>query len=177
MNNRTNLLLAAFVIILGLLIAIAAQNKPVDPADNDSDWQGENWEGEEKPIEIEEENLEVKEYADALKLAKQKKQHLFVYFKSNDCSACKDMEKKTFTNDKVKEALEKYVVYHVDVYEEPKVAKQYGISRVPAYFLVDAQKSTVEEPTVLKAGRASRGPKEFLLWLRVPRSLKIGNPD
>jgi len=170
---RTNYMnknfLIAVVIILGVAIFIFGINKfnnttiatmPVDelqwPIESEPNTEEIVEEPQEEPLPD-----EPTSYKEALKIAKAKDKNILLYFSADWCKYCKEMKKTTLQDESVKNAIENYVFYIVDTDEEGDIARQYGVSGIPAYRII----TDTEEVKKKSAGYMS--VKTFLNWLEV----------
>jgi len=170
-SNTVVLLLVAVVLGLGIL---ALEQGMFTPAEQEEGWQDTTWEAEpegreEEPVEEEVVPHEDvgKGYQGALDAARASDKDVLIFFTADWCSYCQRMKNETLSNERVKKSMEKYVFYMCDTDEEPNIAKSYGVKGIPAYFIVNAEKSTVEAPQVVKSGKGYLGATSFLAWLNV----------
>ncbi len=101
----------------------------------------------------------VKTYPEALATAKARARHVFVYFGAPWCGPCKRMKAETFADPNIALGLKAFVVLHLDLDANKSLAKQFGVTSVPAYFVVDGAGK------VLRGGVGFRAPSPFLDWL------------
>jgi thioredoxin:protein disulfide reductase len=101
-------------------------------------------------------------------LAKAKDEHktLMVEFMASWCSSCKEMEKKTFSNSKVKAKVSSFVPVRVDIDQQRAVAEKYnalaqkyGGIGIPNILFLSSN------GTKIKHIVGSQPPKEFLATL------------
>jgi thiol:disulfide interchange protein DsbD len=97
-------------------------------------------------------------YEDALKLSNETGKPVFLYFSADWCPACKKMER-VLSEDKVQKALENYVSWHVDTNTERDLTRQYDVTGIPSYFVVDGSEK------ILRDGKGYRSADRFLDWL------------
>jgi thioredoxin-related protein len=168
---KKSVIMLLIIAILGL--GILWGNHLATQQEKDDNWQEQDWDSsEEEKEEIEElddkVNPEPTSYSEALALAKEVKKDLFVLFvsKPGDCPYC-DTLQETLSDKKVQRALSRYVTYTVKVHDEPSVTKQFEVTGVPAYFLVNSKRSTEDSPKIIKSGKGHKDPRRFLLWLDV----------
>lgn len=88
-----------------------------------------------------------------------------VYVRGTHCPACDKMERQTFANPKVAEALAAFDVAHVSGKD---AEKRYGVNVFPTYILF-----TPDEREV-KRGTGYRSPEEFLTWLTSHQEARAG---
>ncbi len=86
----------------------------------------------------------------------------FVYFGATWCKPCQAMKANTFADKTVKAELKTRFgddvnLYDVDQFGE--LARQCGVTSIPAYMVIDGGK-------VLKRGTGYKGAREFLEWLK-----------
>src|SRR5438105_9303023 len=67
--------------------------------------------------------------------AKQRQKPVFLYFTASWCGPCKEMKATTWSDNTVKEAMDRYVPVKVDVDANRALADQYGIKSVPMFFI------------------------------------------
>ena len=72
------------------------------------------------------------------------------------------MKQTTWPDQKVQEALKRFVVYNVNVDRERKIAEQCGVRTIPTYGIYDVSGNTIKPVKVISG---SRPPDEFLEWL------------
>lgn len=172
---KSNTLVLLFVAIaLGLGI-FALEQGVFTPVNQEQDWQNTSWETkpEEKAEEKEQEPISHKGYAGALEEAKAANMDVLIFFTADWCPHCQKMKNETLSNEKVKKALEKYILYMCNTDQEQNIAKSYGVKGIPAYFIIDAEKSTVETPQILKTGKGCLGVTSFLTWLNVNPNINL----
>jgi thiol:disulfide interchange protein len=165
MSDITKTLLAIILILAVALAGTYWYKTTHTPAQGQPEQQEEwdNWEIEDdiyiKPREPKENpTRKAISYKDALDLSKQTGKPVFLYFSADWCSACKKM-KQTLSNEKVQKALEGFVSWHVDTKAERDLVRQYNITGIPAYFIVDGSEK------VLKDAKGYRSVDSFLNWL------------
>ncbi len=95
-------------------------------------------------------------------LAENKGKKVLVDFYADWCSACKELEEKTFSNDDVKTAMDKYVLVQVDLTANDDAAKaissKYGIFGPPAILFFDENGTRLKNADIV----GFKEPKEFL---------------
>ncbi len=95
-------------------------------------------------------------------LAENKGKRVMVDFAAEWCTACKEFEEKTFSDDVVKGAMDAYVLVQVDVTANDDaskaITKKYGIFGPPAILFFDEKGQKIEDATIV----GFKEPKEFL---------------
>jgi thiol:disulfide interchange protein DsbD len=99
------------------------------------------------------------DYDAALATARAQGKPIFLEFSAEWCTYCKQMERSTFSDAKVKEALSGYVTLFADSDTHRQLAHTFGVTGIPAYFVVDGSGK------VLKKGDGYKPPTAFLAWL------------
>lgn len=98
-------------------------------------------------------------------LAENKGKKVMVDFYADWCSACKELEEKTFSDDAVKSAMDKYVLVQVDLTANDEAARaissKYGIFGPPAILFFDESGERVKSADIV----GFKGPQEFLKHL------------
>lgn len=96
---------------------------------------------------------------EAIAQAKNESKKIFLYFGAEWCPPCKMMKANIFPADKVKEALENYVVLFVDADENRPLAIKYQVAGIPAFMIVD------ENGKVLKRHSGLLSENQMSDWL------------
>ena len=84
---------------------------------------------------------------------------ILLYFTAEWCGPCQEMRRYVWTDPQVAEALKKFVPVRIDVDRDPKLAQQFQINTIPAFFIVDP------------SGRVARNyegameSQEFITWV------------
>ena len=95
-------------------------------------------------------------------LADNKGKRVMVDFYADWCTACKELEEKTFSDEAVKTAMDNYVLVQVDVTANDDaskaITKKYGIFGPPAILFFDEKGQKMEDATII----GFKEPKEFL---------------
>lgn len=90
--------------------------------------------------------------SEALTIASQKKQPVIIDFTAEWCGACHELDATVFSNEKVKEALTRFVPLRLDVTAEneanAELLKKYGIMSLPAIVFIDSEGKLKEQPRV-----------------------------
>ncbi len=98
-------------------------------------------------------------------LAENKGKRVMVDFYADWCTACKELEEKTFSDETVKTAMDEYVLVQVDVTANDDAAtaitKKYGIFGPPAILFFDEKGQQIEDAGIV----GFKEPKEFLTHL------------
>ena len=88
-----------------------------------------------------------------------------VDFYADWCTACKELEEKTFSDESVKTAMDGYVLVQVDVTANDDaskaITKKYGIFGPPAILFFDEKGQKIEDASIV----GFKEPKEFLTHL------------
>ena len=95
-------------------------------------------------------------------LQKYKGKKIMIDFAAQWCTACKELDEKTFSDSKVQEALKDYVLIRADVTKNKKqqkeLSKAYGVFGPPVVIFIDKNGNVEREKTIV--GYVE--PKEFL---------------
>ena len=95
-------------------------------------------------------------------LQKYKGKKIMIDFAAQWCTACKELDEKTFSDSKVQEALKGYVLIRADVTKNKKqqkeLSKAYGVFGPPVVIFIDENGNVEREKTIV--GYVE--PKEFL---------------
>lgn len=98
-------------------------------------------------------------------LAENKGNKVMVDFYADWCSACKELEEKTFSDDAVKTAMDSYILVQVDLTANDEAARaissKYGIFGPPAILFFDESGERVKSADIV----GFKGPQEFLKHL------------
>lgn len=83
-------------------------------------------------------------------------------FSAEWCAVCKELDKKTFSNEAVKAKLSEYVLIQADVtennQEQKELSKKYGVFGPPVLLFFDKELNVLESKTIV----GFIGPEEFL---------------
>lgn len=94
------------------------------------------------------------QYSETLEKALQSSKPVVVDFSAKWCAACLEMDKTTFVNDKVKEALKNFEFIKVDVTEnnseKSALLKKYKVLGLPTILFFDKNGTWLEKQTVTK---------------------------
>lgn len=98
-------------------------------------------------------------------LAENKGKRVMVDFYADWCTACKEFEEKTFSDESVKKSMDAYVLVQVDVTANDDaskaITKKYGIFGPPAILFFNEKGQKIEDATIV----GFKEPKEFLTHL------------
>jgi len=98
-------------------------------------------------------------------LAENKGKRVMVDFYADWCTACKEFEEKTFSDESVKKSMDAYVLVQVDVTANDDaskaITKKYGIFGPPAILFFDEKGQKIEDASIV----GFKEPKEFLTHL------------
>ncbi|MDP3290665.1 MAG: protein-disulfide reductase DsbD [Sulfuricurvum sp.] len=98
-------------------------------------------------------------------LAENKGQKVLVDFYADWCTACKELEEKTFSDESVKTAMDSYVLVQVDLTANDDAAKaissKYGIFGPPAILFFDENSARIKSADIV----GFKEPQEFLKHL------------
>lgn len=101
----------------------------------------------------------VTDYPQAIAAAKCTGKPVFLFFSSTSCAPCQRMKSATLADPKVKTFLDTFAFpLYLDVEQNKDLARKFGVSGIPAYFLIDGNEN------VLKRGAGFKTPKEFIAW-------------
>lgn len=83
-------------------------------------------------------------------------------FSAEWCAVCKELDKKTFSNEAVKAKLEEYVLIQADVtennQEQKELSRKYGVFGPPVLIFFDKELNVMESKTIV----GFIGPEDFL---------------
>ncbi|MGA9047008.1 protein-disulfide reductase DsbD [Sulfuricurvum sp.] len=95
-------------------------------------------------------------------LSENKGKRVMVDFYADWCTACKELEEKTFSDETVKTAMDNYVLVQVDLTANDEAAKaissKYGIFGPPAILFFDEKSERIKSADIV----GFKEPKEFL---------------
>lgn len=98
-------------------------------------------------------------------VAENKGKRILVDFYADWCSACKELEEKTFSDESVKTAMDDFVLVQVDLTANDNAAKaissKYGIFGPPAILFFDENGTRMKEADII----GFKAPQEFLTHL------------
>jgi thiol:disulfide interchange protein DsbD len=99
-------------------------------------------------------------------LAENRGKKVLVDFSADWCTACKEYEEKTFSDEAVKTAMDKYVLVQVDVTANDEasksISKKYGVFGPPAILFFDKKGEQNKSDTII----GFKEPTDFLKHLR-----------
>lgn len=154
------ILLYGMSLLLGGMSGAKNPLHPLDPFLPNKEAQASVIEAKHKTFE----KITSIEELDAI-LAENKGKKVMVDFYADWCSACKELEEKTFSNDEVKTAMDNYVLVQVDLTANDDAAKaistKYGIFGPPAILFFDESGERVKSSDIV----GFKEPQEFLKYL------------
>lgn len=95
----------------------------------------------------------------ALEAAHDTGKPMLVYFNADWCGICRRVERETFSDPRVKVALQPFIPVKVDIDRQPWLAQKFQIDAVPAYLKIDGGGSAMGHAL----GYKSPGEMELLL--------------
>lgn len=150
------ILLYGFALLIGGMAGAKNVLHPLDPfvaSSSEKEVRVTEHKTFEKIVSIEE--------LDAI-LAENKGKRVLVDFYADWCSACKELEEKTFSNEEVKTAMDEFVLVQVDLTANDKAAKaistQYGIFGPPVILFFDTNGTRIKSADMV----GFKEPQEFL---------------
>jgi|688.fasta_scaffold25233_2 thioredoxin-related protein len=101
-------------------------------------------------------------YTDAIDLARDTDNNIFIYFGADWCKYCTMIKKNTFENKEVKEYLLKnFVVLHVDIVTDvDKIKEKYNVRELPGLVVIDKNEK------IIKRISGYKSPDKFLKWIK-----------
>ncbi len=154
------ILLYGMSLLLGGMSGAKNPLHPLDPFLPNKEAQASVIEAKHKTFE----KITSIEELDAI-LAENKGKKVMVDFYADWCTACKELEEKTFSNDTVKTAMDNYVLVQVDLTANDEAAKaistKYGIFGPPAILFFDENGERVKSADIV----GFKEPQEFLKHL------------
>ena len=174
---KTSILMCIITLTLALMVIVVAkthkkdfQNESPQQQNESEKWQ--SWdEIEPKPVVEKPSKIEINpdpprrlpnNYREALGYTKTKNGKMLLVFSSNSCDPCQAMKNNTYSNPMVQQALidsKIVLVYHINS-KERDIKRQYGVTAIPAYYIVDGDQK------VYKSGLGYKGPTEFINWIK-----------
>ena len=103
-------------------------------------------------------------YEEAVERAGEDGKLVLMEFFAEWCGACEAMERTTFADDRVRDAVGAFVPLKVDVDKQPHIAQLYGIESLPTTVIVEPS----GEPVAGVVGYMQS--EDFLEWLATPPS-------
>lgn len=85
---------------------------------------------------------------------------LLLYFTAEWCGPCRQMKRTTFADATVESALQNYVALKLDVDANPDLAQRYGVSAIPAFYLLD------KDGAAKRSSAGYMSSVEFVRWLK-----------
>ncbi len=85
---------------------------------------------------------------------------IFLDFTASWCGPCQSLKTSTWADSGVAAALGGYVPVSVDLDANPELAKQYHVSAIPMFVVLDAQGNSI------KSSLGYLEPDQFLQWLK-----------
>ena len=103
--------------------------------------------------------VEFLSYDDALSIARDEGKNVYVLFGGENCPWC-HKQKDVIVMPSVAEALDDYVVCHVDISERKDLASRYRVRTIPASFVID------KDEKIEKRAVGYMDATKFMFWLR-----------
>lgn len=103
---------------------------------------------------------------EAMKLAKERNQFVFVIFHATWCGPCKSFKAFTIDDNRTREALHPYIRARVDINQDRKSSQKYKVRSVPTYLILD------KDGNIIKKGLGNKGVDEFLRWLSEKNTIR-----
>jgi thiol:disulfide interchange protein len=111
-----------------------------------------------KNSEISETYLDLDEAKEA---SKQLNKDILILFETSWCSACKRFKAESFSDNKIEEEMNKYVVCLLDIDKDLDIAKKFNIKSFPCYLIIDS------EDHIKKRGSGYKSTNMFFNWLKI----------
>lgn len=181
MNEKSTILLVLVIVMFGLCGFILYDAKTNNRLGFGKDQPKNNWQWEDdwnktnpiespkppvQPPEVKpekptqpQEQIVATSYVEAIKKAAEVKMEVLVFFEADWCNWCQKLKKETLTDPKVKEAMKKYIVVHVNTDQDRSTGKKFGVKYLPSYVVTNAQEQSI------KADGGFKTPDQFIQWL------------
>jgi thioredoxin 1 len=105
------------------------------------------------------ETKNLKDFNSLLKQAKKANKPVFIDFYADWCGYCTDMDKKTFSNQRVKAKLNGYFLIKINADYNNKLLNKYRIYGLPTSMILDSNGKAI------KRHGGYQEPLEFLKWM------------
>lgn len=86
------------------------------------------------------------QYKDAIALARQTDQQIYLVFFGQECPWC-DKQKEVLVEEQIVKVLNKYLVVFVDIKEEAELAKSYRVRSIPCHFIINFNEKIIKKTT------------------------------
>jgi thiol:disulfide interchange protein len=171
MNKLLTIVIA--LMVLNIFALLHTSPKKVTPPQTKEEFVVEE-ESEPKKLELEKVEEQVKPepkvaktYEEALIIAEKTKKNIVIFFSATWCGWCHKMEKETINSTEVKSKLDNFIFLKLDLDQNKKLASQFNVSGVPAYFIVTPQRETTS------VGSGFKSPSDFITWLNPPTTTDL----
>jgi thioredoxin-related protein len=99
--------------------------------------------------------------AEAKEASKQLNKDILILFETSWCSTCKRFKRENFSNNKIEEEMNNYIVCLLDVEKDLQIAKKFNIKSFPCYLIIDS------EDHIKKIGSGYKSTNMFFNWLKI----------
>jgi len=99
------------------------------------------------------------DFAAAQAEARSANKPILLYFTAEWCGPCQQMRRYVWTDPQVAEALKNFVPVRIDVDRDPKLAQQFHINPIPAFFILDSSGQ------IARNYEGAMEPQEFINWV------------
>lgn len=151
MNKETWIMSGVVTVLFVLMITGFTLRQTAIKNNNEAypnNWKFGDWKDEVKPQNPIVENVnkteEVKEqivastYDEALKIAKEKKMEVFIFFYGSGCHWC-DKMKSVLSDKDVEKSLKKYVYLTVNASKDKNIANKYKVRAIPHFVIANSE--------------------------------------
>ena len=99
--------------------------------------------------------------AEAKEASKQLNKDILILFETSWCSTCRRFKTESFSNNKIEEEMNHYIVCLLDIDKDLDIAKKFNIKSFPCYLIIDS------EDHIKKRGSGYKSTNMFFNWLKI----------
>jgi thiol:disulfide interchange protein len=99
--------------------------------------------------------------AEAKEASKQLNKDILILFETSWCSTCKRFKRESFSNNKIEEEMNNYIVCLLDIEKDEKIAKKFNVKSFPCYLIIDSNDN------IKKQGSGYKSTNMFFNWLKI----------